>query len=533
MRMQCKQSNSHQRLVNNGPLVVFGNHKNRDAPVIYHRRDGPILDTGPPVGTGPPGGVGPPRTQGNWLELILRKNEINGKALALKWFRTSEERNNINLNKRKMKMKNFKLKRLLGLAFVGGLTALNASMVFAAAGDTISNTATLNFTIGGVGQTPVTPAAPATFVEDRKVNFTVAEVGGATTSVIPGATLQVQTFTVTNNGNAPQDFLLSALEVGGSAFSPTSVQVFVDSAAVAAGTDTFLSGTDTDIFIDELPAGTARTVYIVSTIPGTATNGQVATMSLVAQIAAGGSASADDSVAANAGAAIMNDNNGHASPVGTYNNGLTTTVATAAAALAAADIADTAAVETVFADAAGTLNSAGAADAASNGQHSANDTYTVSAAALTVTKAVSTALWDPINADSFPKAIPGAYVTYTITVANAAGGSSASLTTLTDTLAASLALDPDFVDGATVLAPTSGADAAFQIDISGTGRAGTATTYCTATTVVDGCSGTLVAGGVISIDFATLAVTGAEAGYTAGELKASESIVITFNAIIQ
>ena len=444
-------------------------------------------------------------------------------------------------------MKNFKLKRLLGLALIGGLTTLSASTVFAAAGDTISNTATLDFDVGGVPQTPVTPAVPATFVEDRKVNFTVAEVGAATTSVVPGALLQVQTFTVTNNGNAPQDFLLAALEVGGSAFSPTSVEVYVDTAAVA-GADTFLSGTDTDIFIDELPAGTARTVYIVSTIPATATNGQVATMSLVAQIATGGAASADDAVAANAGAAIMNDNNGHVSPAGTYNNGVTTPAVPNAAAVLAANIADTAGVDTVFADAAGALDSAGAADVASNGQHSVNDTYTVSAAALTVTKAVTT-LWDPINGGTNPKAIPGAYVQYTITVSNA-GPASAALTTLGDTLATT-ALDPNLILAtATTPVPAAvvGTDiesalgAGIRIDTGGTARPLAATlTYCTGDVGdadTDGCSYTGGIPGSLSItlsDPALASVTGMapEAGYAEGELLSGESVDIVFNAIIQ
>ena len=450
-------------------------------------------------------------------------------------------------------MKNFKLKRLFSLALIGGLSALSVSTVFAAAGDTISNTATLNFDVGGVAQTAVVSPA-ADFVEDRKINFTVAEVGAATTSVVPGATLQVQTFTVTNNGNAPQDFLLSALEVGGSAFSPTSVQVFVDTAAVAAGADTFLSGTDTDIFIDELPAGTARTVYIVSTIPATATNGQVATMSLVAQIAAGGAASADDSLAANAGAAIMNDNNGHASPVGTYNNGATTTVATLPAALTAANIADTAGIDTVFADAAGTLNSAGAADALYNGQHSANDSYTVSAAALTVVKAV-TVLWDPVNGGTNPKAIPGAYMQYTVTVSNA-GPAAAVLTTLSDALQAaigSLDLDPNLIlatAAAPVPAAVVGTDIenaigdAIRIDTSGTARPLAATlTYCTGDVGdadADGCSYSGGAGGTLSITFsdpvpANPNITGmaVEVGYLEGELLSGESVDIVFNAIVQ
>lgn len=59
MRMQNKKFTFHQRLVNNEPLVVFGHRKKRDAPVIYHRRDGPLFVTGPPDGTGPPAATGP------------------------------------------------------------------------------------------------------------------------------------------------------------------------------------------------------------------------------------------------------------------------------------------------------------------------------------------------------------------------------------------------------------------------------------------------------------------------------------------
>ena len=59
MRMQNKQFTPHQRLVNNEPLVVLGNCKKRDGPVIYHRRDGALFNTGSPGGTGPPEETGP------------------------------------------------------------------------------------------------------------------------------------------------------------------------------------------------------------------------------------------------------------------------------------------------------------------------------------------------------------------------------------------------------------------------------------------------------------------------------------------
>ena len=113
MRMKNIKFTLYQRLVNNEPLVVFGHRKKRDAPVIYHRRDGPLFVTGPPSGTGPPGGTGPPKIKGNGLDSILRKNKTNGKILALKWFKVSQEKKNINLNKRKTKMKKLQIKKAI------------------------------------------------------------------------------------------------------------------------------------------------------------------------------------------------------------------------------------------------------------------------------------------------------------------------------------------------------------------------------------------------------------------------------------
>ena len=60
MRRQNKKFISNQWLVNNEPLVVLGNCKKRDGPIIFHRRDGPLFVTGPPGGTGPPEATGPP-----------------------------------------------------------------------------------------------------------------------------------------------------------------------------------------------------------------------------------------------------------------------------------------------------------------------------------------------------------------------------------------------------------------------------------------------------------------------------------------
>jgi hypothetical protein len=329
---------------------------------------------------------------------------------------------------------------------IGGLFALaGASSAFANAGDTISNIATISYSVGGVAQTAIessptgntTPGVGSgtatTFVEDRLVNFSVAEAGtiGYATGIPDQDDVALQ-FTVTNNSNQTLDFLLRAvdtdLDTHNSGAADTTdvdnVQVFVESGATAG----YQAAQDTGIYIDELAEGASRTVYIIGDIPAGATNGQTAGYSLVAQVAQGGTA-------ATQGTAITNDDNNNISPAGTYSNG-----ATVVAAGTANNVADnTATVQTVFNDPAGGTaadrNSTGAAqDAARNGQASDSDAYQVTAAVLTVTK-TSTVISDPVNGTTNPKSIPGAIVQYTVTIANGASGSTAQSVAISDSLA--------------------------------------------------------------------------------------------------
>ena len=432
-------------------------------------------------------------------------------------------------------MKNFKLKRLLGLAFIGGFSALSASTAFAAAGTSITNTATLAYEVSGVAQTDI-DSNTETFTEDLKINFTVAELGGTTTTVTPGELLAYQTFTVTNDSNAPQDFLFAALNKTGDDFDATTVKVYVDSAAGVVGVPTsitYTQATDLGIFMNELAAGETRTVYIVSTIPADAADTEVANMTLVAQVAAGGSGVVDEAVAANAGTAITNDDNNHTSPIGVYSNGATTIALVDITASNIPNGIDT--EDTVFADAAsGTLGSDGAADDLSNGQHSDDDSYTVSSATLSVVKLAS-ALWDPINGGTNAKAIPGAFVQYTITITNN-GAASADLTTLSDTLTATV-LDPDLIDNTAT--PENAAGDGIKVVVTGGSRA-VKTIFCTGdlndATTVDGCSYDDVAstpGNDMVVNLATVLVLDAGNGYTAGELKPTEVVTITYNVVVQ
>jgi len=439
-------------------------------------------------------------------------------------------------------MKTSKRNKLIGLALTGSLGLLGATNALAAAGDSILNRATLNYDVGGAAQAVIessqagnaTPGAgnggDTSFVEDRLINFDVVRIG-ATGIAVPGGTLQAVQFTLTNNGNGDQGFLLKGLNnADGTAdpwggnndvFDATSVQTFVESGANAG----FQPLEDTAAFVATLATGTPVDVYVVSTIPLVQSdavtplvNSDVAVMTLVAQAAIPGSTG----IAADA---IVIDDNNHASPGG---NGFTNGAANVTAGVAVPAIADDPNnEEVVFGDAAGTQDGNAGADSVSNAQHSDDSSYTIQSSALTVTK-TSVALWDPINLNSNPKSIPGAYVQYTILIENAAGAADADLTTLSDALVASLALDPDFGDGTALNGPTSAVGDSFQI----THVQNAVTNYCTGDVPdADGCSYTGGAGGTIAVDIHAVMdptdVTG-DAKLTAGQ-----SLTITFNVIVQ
>jgi uncharacterized repeat protein (TIGR01451 family) len=289
----------------------------------------------------------------------------------------------------------------LGLALAAGLLTVGAMpQAFAAgtvAGTAVNNIATVNYSVGGTAQTAVN-SNTSSFVVDRRINMTVAQSGG-TTAVAPGATGQVIAFTVTNNSNSVQDFKLDAMNLTGDQFNGTITGVFVESGATAG----YQAGADTATFIDELAPDASITVYVIATMPAGIVTGNTANVSL--------QATAAQSTNATTGAYVAT--------VGTLAaDALETNTGTADNATF---------TDTVFGDAAGTYTG----DVAENGKHSANNSYVVSTAAITVAKS-STVINDPFNGTSSPKAIPGATVEYCLVVSNASGGAAASSVVLTD-----------------------------------------------------------------------------------------------------
>jgi len=277
-------------------------------------------------------------------------------------------------NRRKTNLFVFLLAGALAFGLSSAALAQNT-----ASGTSITNTATLSYTVDGNAQAPV-PSNPATFLVDNKVDLMVTTIDGGIVSVVPNSTAQVLTYTVTNNGNTVQDYSLTAqISATGAfgeteTFDATNVNVFVDT----DNDDTYTAGTDTDLYIDELDMTETITVFVVADIPQGQVNDDVASYDLIAQTAIGGTGGTQ-------GADIANDNR--------------------------LDADDPTLVQIVFADGTGT------ADGARDGRFSSKDGYKVVTAVLTAVKTTNV-LSDPFNNAVNPKAIPGATVGYQVLVEN-------------------------------------------------------------------------------------------------------------------
>ena len=277
------------------------------------------------------------------------------------------------------------------LLFAGGTQT--AFAVGTQSGVTISNIATVDYDVGGVGQTQLFSSTdgvtmdgsqPTTFVVDNKVDLNVI-ADTANLNVTPGSSNQPLQFTVTNTGNTTQGYSLSVIN-GTTNIAMTNVRIFLDtdaSGGFTGGDAVYTTGNNAG---DLDPNGGTDNMlaFIVSDTPLTAVDGNVDTYNLVA-------------TTLDAGSTTVTANGPADTPLG---------------------------VEVVWADATGT------ADGLRDGAHSASATYTVGSATLSVTK---TAVVDDNLGNGTTFAIPGATVTYTIVVANT-GGSAATTVVITDVI---------------------------------------------------------------------------------------------------
>ena len=280
---------------------------------------------------------------------------------------------------------------VIGLAALSSVAATPAFAAGTTAGTTITNTAAVDYQVGGVAQGQ--QSASNNFTVDRKINLLVEEVGTVTTNVVPGQTNAVTTFQLTNSSNETLDFALVASQiVGGTAshggtdtFNANNVRIYRDNTVTGTVGSWDTGDTLITAYVDELVVDSAIRLFIVSDIPAGLANNAVAGVTLSATAREGGLA-------------------------GTQGAAITETTG-----------ANTAGKDTVFADIAGV-----AGDVARDGSHSDNDDYTVQTATLAVSK-TSRVISDPFNNTTNPKLIPGAVVEYCIAVANTGGAAATSV----------------------------------------------------------------------------------------------------------
>ncbi|MDO7841315.1 hypothetical protein [Sphingomonas immobilis] len=274
------------------------------------------------------------------------------------------------------------------------------------AGTQINNQASVTYTVNG-GSTQSATSNTASFVVDRKVNFTVInDQANASTKVNLGQTGAITSFKVTNTTNGIQDFLLSptqgtilpqllGLVTGTDDFDLSNLKVYVDK----NGNGVYDPGTDVATYIDELAPDQSVEVFIVGDVPTTA-GISLANVALQVTVAAGGATGTQ-------GAALVDTS------LSLGNADMTTDV--------------------IFVD---NDNDALGPDIARNGQGWAYASYEIGArnVAMSVTK---TALvvsdgYNPLT----PKALPGAIVQYCLLANNGTLTAAANGVVLTDTIPA-------------------------------------------------------------------------------------------------
>ena len=284
------------------------------------------------------------------------------------------------------------------------------------AGVIVSNQASVDYDVNGQDQTDILStdinsapgtADPTTFVVDRRVDFTLSEIGGAHTEVEPGDVDAFAEFQLTNNGNAVMDFALSLVDLTS---SDPAVHGETDTDDVMSNFDIRVANGDGNTgvpvagdltFVDELGEGETVVIYVFADAGATLPN------------------NAFDNFTLNATAA---DDVGAAATPGTLDALLT----------AAGGADDPTVIESVFANVSGP-------DGSGNATEGADDGFHVNSVELVITKEAAV-----ISAPfSSSKALPGAIIEYTVTLDNTAGASTAENIVLTDTIQIA---DVDFVD---------------------------------------------------------------------------------------
>lgn len=174
--------------------------------------------------------------------------------------------------------------RTLAVALLSSAAMFMAAQpAFAAgtrAGTTIANTATASFD-NGAGTQNVS-SNTVNLKVDELLNVTVASNNPADVATTPGATGQVLSYTVTNTGNGVESFRITGVgNVGGDNYDPTITSIVIDN-----GNNIYEPGVDT-VYVPgtndpNLNPDASVTIFVISTTPGSVSDGNRGIVQLVA-----------------------------------------------------------------------------------------------------------------------------------------------------------------------------------------------------------------------------------------------------------
>jgi hypothetical protein len=265
-------------------------------------------------------------------------------------------------------------------------------------GTSVGNIATINYSVDGTAQPEVGstetgntsgPGTETTFLVGTTINLTLTETNTTFTSVAAGSVQQATSFTLTNLGNDTQGYTLQAANSALAAFTQSDAfDVTTFAYYIDVNSDGLLDVSDTLITsVNSLAPDISIDLLVTATIPVSEADSTQSTISLTA--------------------------------VTTTNNTTNVVVETAGAY-------DSTVVQIVFSDPSTTATGTDPGQVEGDASAVALSAYRVLTAALTVSK--TTAVYsDPANGTTAPKAIPGAIITYTITIVNNGSGTATGI----------------------------------------------------------------------------------------------------------
>jgi len=321
------------------------------------------------------------------------------------------------------------MRKVLSIAASLVLCSVAANAVGTTAGTTVSNSATLSYTVSGAVQPTVSTPNAATFIVDKKIDFSLVHNDAIkhliTTS---GATSVKREFVLENTTNKAQSFALTATNLTGNESYDskvddtdiTNIEISLD------GGGSWVSGTVT---ISNLGVDTTKTILVRGDVPNTNVDGSIMNIQLEA-IAVTSGTNAEVVTGSGSDGTLSSDRKDTEDVVLGEGSGVTTF-----------------------------------ANVQFDGKYSAWAGYFINSPVLTLTK-TSCVYKDIVNGvSSNAKRIPGATITYLLDIENT-GSIDASDINITDVL-------PSELDGSTVTAVKMNDNQADCVCTNGTAGAGT------------------------------------------------------------